>query len=86
LFEEPLNLVVGALQPAVQYLAGQLPTANTIEDRWPTTAPVRTYEPNGYGLWQTIGNISEWVDDIFDHVVTLRAYERDSAGIPQEIR
>src|SRR5215218_4317475 len=29
---------------------GSFPTANTVEDGWLTTAPVRTYEPNGYGL------------------------------------
>lgn len=29
---------------------------------WPITAPVRSYEPNGYGLWQ-IGTVWEWCAD-----------------------
>lgn len=42
---------------------GQFPTVNTRDDGWLTTAPVRTYQPNGYGLWQTVGNVWEWCSD-----------------------
>ena len=45
---------------------GQFPTTNTADDGWVTTAPVRTYQPNGYGLWQTVGNVWEWCGDVFD--------------------
>ncbi len=45
---------------------GTFPTSNTREDGWLTTAPVRSYEPNGFGLWQTVGNVWEWCDDWFD--------------------
>lgn len=42
---------------------GTFPGKNTLEDGWLTTAPVRTYQPNGYGLWQTVGNVWEWCSD-----------------------
>ncbi|GAA4045603.1 formylglycine-generating enzyme family protein [Agromyces indicus] len=45
---------------------GEFPRRNTIEDGFLTTAPVRTFEPNGYGLWQTVGNVWEWCHDWFD--------------------
>lgn len=45
---------------------GEFPARNTVEDGWSTTAPVRTFEPNGYGLWQPVGNVWEWCADWFD--------------------
>jgi len=39
---------------------GVFPTDNTREDGYITTAPVKTYEPNGYGTYQMIGNVWEW--------------------------
>ena len=45
---------------------GTFPTVNTQEDGWLTTAPVRTYAPNGFGLWQTVGNVWEWCEDVFN--------------------
>ncbi|MFF0269764.1 formylglycine-generating enzyme family protein [Kribbella sp. NPDC004536] len=44
---------------------GEFPRTNTEEDGYLTTAPVRTYQPNGYGLWQMVGNIWEWCGDWF---------------------
>jgi sulfatase modifying factor 1 len=45
---------------------GTFPTVNTVDDGWLTTAPVRSYRPNGYGLWQCVGNVWEWCADRFD--------------------
>lgn len=45
---------------------GEFPTENTLEDGFLTTAPVRSFEPNGYGLWQPVGNVWEWCADWFD--------------------
>lgn len=44
---------------------GTFPAQNTVEDGYLATAPVRTYSPNGYGLWQPIGNVWEWCADWF---------------------
>lgn len=44
---------------------GAFPSENTVEDGYLTTAPVRSYAPNGYGLWQTVGNVWEWCEDVY---------------------
>jgi sulfatase modifying factor 1 len=44
---------------------GDFPVHNTAADGWVTTAPVRSYRPNRYGLWQTVGNVWEWCADFF---------------------
>lgn len=42
---------------------GEFPTRNTAEDGFLATAPVRSFRPNGYGLWNTSGNAWEWTAD-----------------------
>lgn len=42
---------------------GVFPVENTAEDGFLTTAPARFYEPNGYGLYQCVGNVWEWCAD-----------------------
>lgn len=44
---------------------GNFPTHNDLDDGYANTAPVRTYQPNGYGLWQVVGNVWEWCEDWF---------------------
>lgn len=39
---------------------GEFPVVNTVDDGYLGTAPVHTYEPNGYGLYQMSGNVWEW--------------------------
>ena len=42
---------------------GIFPVSNTLADGWLTTAPVREFEPNPYGVWQSVGNVWEWCSD-----------------------
>ncbi|WP_433377354.1 formylglycine-generating enzyme family protein [Actinoplanes sp. CA-142083] len=45
---------------------GAFPRHNSGADGWVTTAPVRSYRPNAYGLWQPVGNVWEWCADWWD--------------------
>ncbi|MEU7292666.1 formylglycine-generating enzyme family protein [Streptomyces exfoliatus] len=42
---------------------GTFPTKNTAADGFRGTAPVDAFEPNGYGLYNTSGNVWEWCAD-----------------------
>ena len=52
---------------------GTFPTVNTLEDGHLTTAPVKSFAPNGYGLWNTAGNVWEWCADWFDPTYYTRS-------------
>jgi formylglycine-generating enzyme required for sulfatase activity len=42
---------------------GEFPRQNLSEDGFERTSPVMAFPPNGYGLYDMIGNVWEWTDD-----------------------
>ena len=58
-----------ALKPGGQHAMntwqGVFPDRNSADDGFVGTAPVDAFAPNGYGLYNTTGNVWEWVADRF---------------------
>lgn len=44
---------------------GRFPDYNTLDDGYAGTAPVDVYPPNGYGLYNMVGNVWEFCQDWF---------------------
>ncbi|KEQ27822.1 formylglycine-generating enzyme family protein [Paenibacillus tyrfis] len=44
---------------------GKFPDKNNAGDGYAGTAPARSFEPNGYGLYNVSGNVWEWCSDRF---------------------
>lgn len=50
------------------------------EDGVLNTSPVGSLQPNGFGVYDIIGNVAEWVDDCFDQACTRRMIKGGSWG------
>jgi sulfatase modifying factor 1 len=59
---------------------GRFPNENTLADNYRITAPVGSYAPNGYSLYDMAGNVWEWCSDWYLPDYYERSPPRNPAG------
>ncbi len=58
--------------PQANYWQGEFPLHNSMRDGWERTSPVRSFPANGFGLFDTIGNVWEWTADWWSWPIPVR--------------
>ncbi len=62
---------------------GEFPAENTRADGFVTTAPVRSFPKNGFGLYEMSGNVWEWCSDLYHAEYYAESPRRNPTGPTQ---
>lgn len=62
---------------------GTFPTKNSQKDGYLGTAPTNAFEPNGYGLYNMVGNVWEWCNDWWSPDHHIKASKDNPQGPKQ---
>lgn len=72
----------GSTKPTINFWQGGFPYEQKAADGFLYRAPVKSFPPNGYGLYEIIGNVWEWCSDWYraDYYQTLASGGNDSTN------